>query len=107
MYGLDGENKIAVEVAMGVNDREINHVQDHLEKDWKTIVACRNQSVMKGLERKLEESDADSSEVLVTRYETLTAATLRLSPSRSLGRTVGMAAVRGTRLPIQRYLRSP
>ncbi|WP_275040529.1 hypothetical protein [Natronorubrum bangense] len=44
MYSLDGENKIAVEVAMGVNDREINHVQDHLEKDWKTIVACRNQS---------------------------------------------------------------
>lgn len=66
VYGLDGENEIAVEVAMGVNDREIDHGEDHLEKNWQTIVACRNRSVMKRLERKLEESDVDNEKVLVT-----------------------------------------
>jgi len=66
VYGIQDENEIAVEVALGVNDREIDHIEDHLETGWRTVVAARNHSVKKGLERKLEDSDLDQTEVLTT-----------------------------------------
>ena len=66
VYGIQDGNEIAVEVALGVNDREIDHVENHLETGWKTVIAARNHSVQKGLERKLEDSDLNETEVLIT-----------------------------------------
>ncbi|MFU1780221.1 ATP-binding protein [Haloarcula japonica] len=78
VYGIDGGDEIAVEVAMGVNDRELDHVEDHLDTGWKTVVAARNQSVKKGLQRKLEDSDLDASQVALTTVRKLDAEDIQL-----------------------------
>lgn len=61
-----GETELAVEVAMGNNTREVDHVQQHLEKGFDTVwVVCRDAAVKDGLEERLAENDLLDKRVTV------------------------------------------
>jgi DNA-binding MarR family transcriptional regulator len=50
---MDG-TELAVEVAMGDNEREVDHVDKHLEQGFDTIwIACPTQEIENGLEMRL------------------------------------------------------
>lgn len=51
-----GSTGLAVEVAMGNNPREVEHVEQHLEAGFVVWVACRNEEVRDGLRQRLEEN---------------------------------------------------
>jgi DNA-binding PadR family transcriptional regulator len=56
VYANTGEKEIVVEVAMGDNKREIQHVKQHLETGFdKVWVAARNQEVLEGLKQRINE----------------------------------------------------
>lgn len=56
---MDGK-EIAVEIAMGDNDREVEHAKQRLEQGFhKVIVVCPNQKVITKLKKKMEEKDLD------------------------------------------------
>ena len=57
VYVNMGNMELAVEVAMGNNQREIKHVEKHLEKDFAVWIACRNQEILEGLKQRLEENE--------------------------------------------------
>ncbi|WP_276273654.1 ATP-binding protein [Haloarcula litorea] len=60
---FEGEG-IAIEVAMGRNEREINHISDRLEQGFDRVVTlCRNKSVKGFLEDKLQDVDVSSDQV--------------------------------------------
>lgn len=60
---FDGEG-IAIEVAMGRNDREIQHVSDRLEKGFDRVVTlCRNKSVQGFIQDRIEDVDVSSDQV--------------------------------------------
>lgn len=62
VYGNNGTEELVVEVAMSSADREIEHVEDRVEKGFDhVIVACRNQNVKEKLRQKLEDSSVDES----------------------------------------------
>jgi hypothetical protein len=52
--------ELVIEVAMGDNAREIQHIEDRLETFDMVWVACRNEKIREGLEQRLEESDAST-----------------------------------------------
>ena len=53
-----GSSELVIEVAMGNNQREIDHVKQHLETGFDVIwVVSRNEEVRDGLKRRLEEND--------------------------------------------------
>jgi len=45
--------ELVVEVAMGNNNREIDHIEKHLAKDFVVCVAARNQEIGDGLKQRL------------------------------------------------------
>jgi hypothetical protein len=51
------EAELVIEVAMAVDDREVAHVEQHLETgfDWIWVV-CRNAAVRDGLQERLQEN---------------------------------------------------
>jgi len=50
--------ELVVEVAMGDNEREVDHVEQHLDTGYDVIwVVCRNASVRDGLQERLVEQD--------------------------------------------------
>ena len=50
--------ELVIEVAMGNNQREIDHVKQHLETGFDAIwVVCQNEEVRDGLKQRLEEND--------------------------------------------------
>ncbi|MDS0476832.1 hypothetical protein [Natrinema sp. 1APR25-10V2] len=52
------ETELVVEVAMGDNPREVEHVQQHREQGFDAVwVVCRNATVKEGLEQRLAEHD--------------------------------------------------
>jgi hypothetical protein len=60
---FDGEG-IAIEVAMGRNDREIQHVSDRLEKGFDRVVTlCRNKAVQGFIQDRLDDVDVSSDQV--------------------------------------------
>ncbi|WP_236544811.1 ATP-binding protein [Salinirussus salinus] len=59
-----GNTELVVEVAMGDNPREIEHVQQHLESGFDAVwVAARNQEVLDGLKQRTEEQGLDLDRV--------------------------------------------
>jgi hypothetical protein len=60
VYANTGETEIVVEVAMGDNQREINHVNQHLETGFDEVwVACRNREILEGLKQRIKEQGLD------------------------------------------------
>ncbi|MUV56726.1 ATP-binding protein [Halogeometricum sp. CBA1124] len=53
------EVELAVEIAMGPNDREIEHVEKHLSKDFEVWIVCRNPEVKTELQSKLKDKAVD------------------------------------------------
>lgn len=51
-----GNTELAVEVAMGNNPREIEHVDKHLDRFDSVWIACRNEEIRDGLKQRLEEN---------------------------------------------------
>lgn len=49
--------KLVIEVAMAVDDREVQQVEQHLETGFDTVwVVCQNAAVHDGLQEKLQEN---------------------------------------------------
>lgn len=57
VYATMGNTELAIEVAMGNNPREIEHVEKHLERMDAVWIVCRNEEVHEGLARRLEENE--------------------------------------------------
>ncbi|MFB6159544.1 MAG: ATP-binding protein [Candidatus Nanohalobium sp.] len=56
--------ELVVEVAMGDNPREIEHIEKHLEKDFIVWVAARNQEILQGLQQRMEEKGLQTDNVV-------------------------------------------
>lgn len=57
VYVNTGDTELIVEVAMGNNEREVKHVQQHLEKGFDAIwIVCRNEEVRDGIQERLAET---------------------------------------------------
>jgi hypothetical protein len=60
---VDGDG-VAVEIAMGRNAREVEHISDRLEHGFDRVVTlCRNKSVKGFIEDKLDDVDVSSDQV--------------------------------------------
>ncbi|TQQ83001.1 ATP-binding protein [Halonotius terrestris] len=59
-----GNTELAVEVAMGDNPREIQHLSDHLERGFTVWIAARNKEVLDGLKQRIQEKDLDTDSVI-------------------------------------------
>ena len=58
VYVNMGDTELVIEVAMGINDREVEHVERHLDTGFDVIwVVCRTAEVRTGLRQRLEEND--------------------------------------------------
>lgn len=68
VYACIGDTELAVEVAMGNNPREIEHVEKHLNQGFTVWVICRNENVQDGLQQRLEENVLLSDRVLFRRF---------------------------------------
>jgi hypothetical protein len=64
VYVNMGDTELAVEVAMGDNQREIEHVEKHLEKFDTVWITCRNQEIREGLQQRLRENDLEDERVV-------------------------------------------
>nr|WP_240943081.1 ATP-binding protein [Haloferax alexandrinus] len=56
--------ELVVEVAMGDNPREIEHIEKHLEKDFIVWVAARNQEILEGLQQRMMEKGLQTDNVV-------------------------------------------
>jgi hypothetical protein len=56
--------ELVVEVAMGDNPREIEHIQKHLEKDFIVWVAARNHEILEGLQQRMEEKGLQTDNIV-------------------------------------------
>ncbi|MCY4730464.1 ATP-binding protein [Natronomonas gomsonensis] len=60
---VDGE-AVAVEVAMGRNDREVEHISDRLDKKFDRVVTlCRNESIKGFIENRISDIDVSTEQV--------------------------------------------
>jgi len=60
MHGVE----LVIEVAMGNNQREVDHVEKHLAKKFDVVwVACRTKEIRDGLQERLEENDIQDDRV--------------------------------------------
>lgn len=64
VYVNMGSTELAVEVAMGDNPREIQHVEKHLDKEFLVWVACRNQEIQEGLKQRIREQGLEADRVV-------------------------------------------
>jgi hypothetical protein len=63
------DKELAVEVAMGANDRELEHVKQRLERGLDEVwVVCPNKSVRKELRQQMEEEDVPMDQVEFRRF---------------------------------------
>jgi DNA-binding MarR family transcriptional regulator len=64
IYVNTGDTESVVEVAMGDNPREIEHVQQHLDSGFDAVwVAARNRDVLDGLNQRIKEEGLDDDRV--------------------------------------------
>jgi len=63
VYVNMGNSELVVEVAMGDNPREIEHIKKHLDTSFTVWVAGRNQGVLDGLKQRMNEEGLDSGRV--------------------------------------------
>jgi len=64
VYVNMGSTELAVEVAMGDNPREIQHLQDHLERGFNVWIAARNQEILDGLKQRIEDKGIDTDSLV-------------------------------------------
>jgi hypothetical protein len=64
VYVNMGNTELVVEVAMGNNQREVEHVKQHLDKEFIVWVVCRNQEILDGLKRRLEENELINNRIV-------------------------------------------
>jgi DNA-binding MarR family transcriptional regulator len=64
IYASMGNRELVVEVAMGNNPREVDHVRQHLDTDFVVWVACRNPGVRDGLQQRMAENDVFEERVV-------------------------------------------
>lgn len=64
LYVDMGTAELAVEIAMGNNAREVEHIEQHLERGFTVWVVCRTEEVRSGLEQRIVESDLSSENVV-------------------------------------------
>jgi hypothetical protein len=57
VYVHTGEAELYVEIAMGDNPREIDHVEQHLDAADDVWIFCRNETVRGGLRERLAENE--------------------------------------------------
>jgi hypothetical protein len=57
------DRELVVEVAMGDNPREIEHIEKHLDKDFIIYVAARNQEILEGLTQRMQEKGLETDRV--------------------------------------------
>jgi hypothetical protein len=73
VYVNFGWMELAIEVAMGNNQREINHIKKHLEKGLDAVwVFCRNQEIREGLIDRLDDGESDLDRVVFRLFRELT-----------------------------------
>ncbi|MDZ7688620.1 MAG: ATP-binding protein [Halobacteriales archaeon] len=61
VYVNMGNAEMVVEVAMGNNPREVEHVKQHLDTGFDAVwIVARNQEILDGLKRRLEENNLSS-----------------------------------------------
>jgi len=59
------DSELVVEVAMGNNQREIEHLEKHLDTGFDSIwIACRNEEIRDGLQQKIEEKGLEDDRVV-------------------------------------------
>jgi len=59
------DSELVVEVAMGNNQREIDHLKKHLDSEFDAVwIVCRNQDVLEGLKQRLEENSLEDERVV-------------------------------------------
>lgn len=63
VYVNMGNSELVVEVAMGNNPREIEHIEKQLETSFTVWIAARNQGVLDGLKQRMNEEGLDSDRV--------------------------------------------
>ncbi|NLV13236.1 ATP-binding protein [Haloarcula argentinensis] len=64
IYVNMGDTELVVEVAMGDNQREIDHVKQHLETGFDAVwVACRKREILEGLKQRMKEQAVDMERV--------------------------------------------
>jgi ferredoxin-NADP reductase len=72
VYGQSENQDIAVEVAMGGNEREIDHLENALEQDYgRIIVVCRSKQVKAYIQRKANERDLDPENFSVCTFNSM------------------------------------
>jgi DNA-binding MarR family transcriptional regulator len=64
VYVNMGNTELVVEVAMGDNPREIQHVEKHLERFDTVWITTRNQEILEGLKERVEENGSDQDRVV-------------------------------------------
>ncbi|WP_245810011.1 ATP-binding protein [Halorubrum vacuolatum] len=63
VYVNMGNNELVVEVAMGDNPREIDHIKKHLDTSFTVWIAARNKEVLDGLKKRMNEEGLDTDRV--------------------------------------------
>lgn len=64
IYANTGEHQFAVEIALSQSDREIDHVEKHLENDFDHVTtACQSKKIQRQLQQKLDSNSLDANSV--------------------------------------------
>lgn len=58
------DSELAIEVAMGDNPREIQHVSKHLDKGFTVWLVCRNEEIRDRLKQRIKENDESLDSVV-------------------------------------------
>ena len=66
VYVHMGSFELAIEVAMGENPREIEHVEKHLGKDFAVWITAPNQEILDGLRQRIQENGLDTDQLTFT-----------------------------------------
>jgi len=64
VYVNMGSQELVVEVAMGDNPREMEHVEKHLKREFAVWVACRSKEVREGLKQRMKENSLETESVV-------------------------------------------
>ena len=72
VYANDGSREVIVEIAMGKNKRELEHIEKHLKKEFDHIITgCASKQIQNYINEKLEQNEIDGDSVEVTRLPKL------------------------------------
>jgi len=59
------DSELVIEVAMGNNQREIDHLKKHLDSEFDAVwIVCRNQEILEGLKQRLKQNNLEDERVV-------------------------------------------